>query len=105
MTPTQSRFARSLPLAALLALSLPLAAPAGTFEVTGANGGTVDGSWDCAWLDGAWTCNSQSLITAADGRTGTRQRTTTLSAGMGATTVTGTRVTGQDFTRSRTWSR
>jgi hypothetical protein len=88
-----------------IALCLPLAATAGTFEVTGQNGGTMVGSWSCQMTDGAWTCGSQSLVTTPGGQTGSRARTTIFAPGQVTSDFSATRPKGRTVSRSRSWSR
>lgn len=88
-----------------LALALPALAQAGTFDVTGQNGGTLTGTWTCLPVDGTLTCSSQSLVTAPDGETGTRERSTVFSQGQATSTISGTRTHGRSFGRTSTWQR
>lgn len=96
---------RTLALAGLAALILPLAAAAGSLEVTNSYGGTLNEAWTCTSVDGIWTCDNQTLITNAEGQTANHTRTTTFGGGQGTTTVSGTRLNGGTFSRTVHWSR
>jgi hypothetical protein len=103
-TPKETHMTR-FALATILALALPLAAPAGTFDVTGQNGGTLDGTWTCLPVNGLLTCSSQSQVTTPGGDTGTRARTTVLGQGQLTSTLSGTRAGGRSFGRTTTVKR
>lgn len=89
-----------------LTMSLALALPsvASALEVTGTNqnGGTYDGIWSCAVIDGIQTCNGDMTLTTADGQPATKQRSTTFQSGQALVTASGTRLNGQTYTRSYT---
>lgn len=92
-------------LALTLVCALPFAAEAGSYDVTGQNGGTVDGTWTCGFVEGYFTCTSQSFVTGPDDQTGSRDRTTVFSDGTATITLTGTRFLGHNYERSSTWTR
>lgn len=99
-----SRIALSL----ALIVGLPLAAGAdNTFTYTTQNGTVIDGDRTCGQTDGVWTCTLTSQWTGATyGLTGTHDRTTTFQPGQQTTiSVTGTRFTGNTFSRTRTRTR
>lgn len=84
----------------LTTLALSGAAMAETVTTrTGPNGSAVTNG-SCHASGGQLVCNSTTVVTGADGRTGTRARGTVFTKGQMDTTVSGTRVGGRTFSRT-----
>ena len=88
-----------LTLAALLTLALAGSAMAETITVTGQNGGTSATSGTCHASGGQLTCNSATTVTGPNGGVSTRARGAVVTRGEINSTVSGTRVGGQSFSR------
>jgi hypothetical protein len=89
-----------LALAALLILSLPVAAEARSVTLTTGKGGSFVRSGTCAQSTGQLTCQGHATATGAQGRTATRDRSTRATTGQITSTLSGTRGNGQGFSRS-----
>ncbi len=89
-----------LSLTALLSLSLAGAAEARGVTVTTGNGGSYVRSAGCAQSGGQVSCQAHATATGAQGRTATRDRSTTASAGQIISSLSGTRANGAGVSRA-----
>lgn len=87
-------------MAALLILTLPGVAEARGVTVATGNAGSYVRTGSCTQVGGQITCQAHATLTGAQGRTATRDRSTTASAGQFVSTVTGRRANGAGISRS-----